>query len=472
MFSLKENFDTSTPMGELMLIQAMSFAQFERQTIVDRVKRGARARAERGLAHGCVPLGFKLVEHRPNYREVDESEKVYVEFVFQKYLALKRINGLVTYLNENGYRTKEFVSKSGKKIGGHRWTLSSVHALLTNRCYIGEREVNKKFRTSKPEDILEDERYFYVQAHWPALISTDLFIDVQRLLEGNKKKARRYTHDYRLTGLIECAECGAPLVGKSGTSKNGRYFYYGHKRKMLVSGNRHLMRCRFENVPAALLEEAIVSRMKDLSSDRALVAELVRATATQSQVNVEHQKGLISAKEQERRKLEQKVNNLFEAISDESDRVLRSGLSNLAKETKTLLDQVTVGLLELKADSERNSNVVDIAEAMNHMRIFREGAFDAQPVAVQAEILKSRIRRIVVRENGVYVEVFGRTPEQVLQRLGGIGEKENPTGAPRSNLSEIRTAFKLVHPARFERTTFAFGGQRSIQLSYGCLTLP
>ena len=37
-------------------------------------------------------------------------------------------------------------------------------------------------------------------------------------------------------------------------------------------------------------------------------------------------------------------------------------------------------------------------------------------------------------------------------------------GVSRSKYEEY-----MAHPTRFERVTFAFGGQRSIQLSYGCV---
>lgn len=153
--------------------------------------------------------------------------------------------------------------------------------MLTNRAYIREREINKKHRWTDEARPSEDEKYFCVKANWEPLISEELFFDVQNLLEQNKKKARKYVHNYRLTGLLVCAECGEILIGKSGNSKSGKYFYYGHKRKMLIHGNRHNERCKTENIPAPTLEEGVIARVKQIAGNRAILAELVKATANQ-----------------------------------------------------------------------------------------------------------------------------------------------------------------------------------------------
>jgi hypothetical protein len=100
-------------------------------------------------------------------------------------------------------------------------------------------------------------------------------------------------------------------------------------------------------------------------------------------------------------------------------------------------------IAELKADYARISNVVDISNVMSILKDFREGAFDALPVAAQAEILKSRIRRIVVRENGIYVEIFGAKSELGPSPIG----KGFKPGTP---VSKVRTVFKLAEPERFE----------------------
>jgi hypothetical protein len=123
-------------------------------------------------------------------------------------------------------------------------------------------------------------------------------------------------------------------------------------------------------------------------------------------------------------------------------------LSEKAKETQILLIQTEAAIEDLKRDTAETNNVVDISVALKFIQIFKNGAFDALPVAAQAEILKERVRRIVVRENGVYVEVFGKKPEPVLNLLSGEGNGRQGNSESRSNLSIIRTVSKVVRSGR------------------------
>ena len=405
--SLKENFDTSTPMGELMLIQAISFAQFERETIVDRIKKGARARAQRGLASGSVALGYDAVPNKPNHREVNKDEAAYVEMIFRKFLELKKMAKLLDYLNENGYRTKEWIAKDGRKLGGSRWTYGSLYALLTNRVYIAQREVNKRNRGKDPSKLKEDDRYYFTDAQWAPVIDEKVFLDVQDLMSANRKKARKCVHTYLLTGFLVCAECGAELVGKSGNGKGGKYFYYGHKRKMLKEGDRHLKRCQLENIPATDIEEAVLQRLKVVAHDKELLAKLVRESHTDESKRLEHLRSLLMSKENERRKVSNQLDNLIETISECDDKVTRQILQKKVGEFEEKRLGVEGEILLVKEDLKNLSDrLVDAKSAFELLRMFRQG-FERQPLSVQADTLSGIVRKITVEDGRILMEVYG-----------------------------------------------------------------
>ena len=225
---------------------------------------------------------------------------------------------------------------------------------------------------------------------------------------------------------------------------------------MLIEGDRHFQRCKTENIPTFVLDEAIIGRLKELSQEQDLVAELAKQSASESRTKVDHLKSLMATKEQERRKLEQKLDNLYDTISETEDKSLRNGLSDKAKTVKEQLLGVETSLEAIKAEYGRTSNVVDIKVAFQFFRIFRED-FEKQPVTVQAEILKEYIRRIVVKENVAIVEIYGKKREVIHLKNGngnlnfGIGS-EGSSGALRPRTS-VRTDFELVAGAGFEPTT-------------------
>ena len=192
--------------------------------------------------------------------------------------------------------------------------------------------------------------------------------------------------------------------------------------------------------------------------------QLVHSSVNESGFKREHQKALLLSKEQERRKLAQKLDNLFELISEEEDGILRSGLAAKAKEIQIHKDQVEGSLMILKEEHARSaSNVIELGSAFQILKKFREN-FESADVAAQTEILRDIVKKIVVKTDKVVAEFYGSAPIFVgMSSFGGHQKLKNPAGSTRSG---VRTVSKLVGMAGFEPTTCCSRSTRATRLRY------
>src|SRR6516164_3811482 len=131
--SVTQSFNTSSSMGRLTL---MSFAQFERELIGERVRDKIAASKRKGLwVGGPVPLGYAAVDKKIVVVAVEAAA---VRTIFGRYLELGSIRALAEDLDRRGIRSKSRRLSNGRTIGGGRFGVGALAYLLKNRFYIGE----------------------------------------------------------------------------------------------------------------------------------------------------------------------------------------------------------------------------------------------------------------------------------------------------------------------------------------------
>ncbi len=132
--SVRDNIDTSSPMGKVM-VQFMSIiAEMERDVIIETTKAGSEYRAAIGKIYGSPPiLGYRRVGNGKNsYLEIDEDEAQIVKLIYDLYNKDYGYKAIVTKLNRSGYRSKK----------GNLFALNTVKTILTNPLYAGKIRYN------------------------------------------------------------------------------------------------------------------------------------------------------------------------------------------------------------------------------------------------------------------------------------------------------------------------------------------
>src|SRR5213082_2328080 len=187
--SVTQSFNTSSSMGRLTLNVLLSFAQFERELIGERVRDKIAASKRKGIwVGGPVPLGYAAVDKKIL---VVAAEAAAVRTIFARYLELGSIRALAEDLDRRGIRSKPRRLSDGRTIGGGRFGVGALAHLLKNRFYIGEVIYRGEVHRGEHQPILDSALFAAVQGKLaaqavarrcrlrgsPALLTSRLFDD-------------------------------------------------------------------------------------------------------------------------------------------------------------------------------------------------------------------------------------------------------------------------------------------------------
>jgi len=160
--SITQSFNTTSSMGRLTLNVLLSFAQFEREVIGERVRDKIAASKRKGIwVGGPVPLGYRCIDKK---LVIAPQEAATVRLIFERYLELGSMGALIEDLDRRGVRTKINDRSNGGQRGGVRFGVGSLAHLLKNRFYIGEVVYRGDVHRGEHEPILERDLFEAVQA--------------------------------------------------------------------------------------------------------------------------------------------------------------------------------------------------------------------------------------------------------------------------------------------------------------------
>src|SRR5690242_15419057 len=101
--SVTQQFNTTTSMGRLTLNVLLSFAQFEREVIGERIRdRIAASKRKRMWMGGVPPLGYRAQERK---LVIVDSEAEIVRFIFRRYAELDSVRLLKVELEACGIKS-------------------------------------------------------------------------------------------------------------------------------------------------------------------------------------------------------------------------------------------------------------------------------------------------------------------------------------------------------------------------------
>ncbi|MGY4255301.1 site-specific DNA recombinase [Bradyrhizobium sp. USDA 4516] len=249
--SVTQSFNTKDAMGRMALNILITFAQFEREVIGERIRDKVAASRRRGKwMGGWTPLGYEVRDRKLLIHEPDAER---VRSIFRRFVQLKSATLLA----------RELVAAGAKNRYGHVLDKGVLYKILHNRVYIGEAVHKGTSYPGEHEAIID--RKLWDQAHG--------ILKVSPRKRANNARARSPA---LLRGLLFAPD-GAAMT-PTNTRKAGRLYRYYISQTALKQGRSD---CPVRMVPAAEIERIVVDQVRLILQTPEVIVQTWRAVRKQ-----------------------------------------------------------------------------------------------------------------------------------------------------------------------------------------------
>ncbi len=432
---IKEQFDTSSPMGRAMMNIAVVFAQLERETIAERVKDNMHmlARSGRWLG-GTAPAGYKSKKNesidmgdgrkRISYSlTIDYDYIDTIKLIFDKFLETESLTKLETYLLNNGILT----------VKGKQYTVSTLRNIFKNPVYCIADADSIQYYTDKGCDLcysdsdIDNKSGFITYnktqgdakrtkneiTDWIMTVGTHegiidgkTWIKIQNILDSNAHKGFRKVHNSTalLSGIIKCS-CGAYMRPKyHRENKNGeRPFSYMCETK--ERSKRQL--CSLDNVSGAFIDEYVCKLLLDFDIKDSIVEKQIAVLRS----NLNSNDNTLSSKSQVLKKTiaekENVIQSLMQILMKGVDDTTLKRVDKQIAETDHQINELNAELVKIE-QAEKDMNAIhDNFETIQSTLTFMRDHFNELSVTEKRNLIKACVQEVIWDGEKFHIFMYG-----------------------------------------------------------------
>ena len=448
--SIRESFDTSSPMGRAMMYIASVFSQLERETIAERIRDNMHELAKTGRwLGGTTPTGYTSEAVKSVTVDGKSKKACKLKLLPEEAEIVRRIYDLYLEMDSLTMTETELLRQQVKTKTGRNFTRFAIKSILQNPVYlIADREAYQYF-VEKEADLFSGPEEFdgvrgilaynrtdqgkgratvYLPvSEWivsvgehPGIIPARIWIRIQESLERNKSKAyhKPRSNEALLTGLLWCA-CGNRMYPKLSNriTASGKPVY-SYVCKMKERSKRSL--CSRHNASGNLLDSAIVEQIRHLAEDdSSFMAQLEKSKRFYTDNREEYDNQLEDLRQQQM-DIHRKINALIDSLADFAGSTAAGHLKQRIEELHAQEAGLQTHITELEGLAVQHvlgGTEFDLMRQL--LAMFQDSICEMTPEQ-QRTAIRAVVRKVVWDGQNAHVVLFGADERSDWQDISQV----------------------------------------------------